>query len=79
MLVVEIKLWPFGNKGNEVVLEKLHIINDGSGTFSLGNYKIKLFDSKTNEVAEEVELKGFQRNQNSLSLLSKALKLLNYE
>lgn len=46
MLKVTVELVPFGVKGKTKKLVEAHIINDGTGTASMGNYKVKLFDKR---------------------------------
>jgi hypothetical protein len=45
MLVVKIELWPLGCESRKKTLAVGHIINDGSGSMSSGNYRIELFNA----------------------------------
>lgn len=42
MIVVTVELWPYGYESNKELLGIAHIINDGSGTLTKGNYRVIL-------------------------------------
>lgn len=44
MVVVKIELWPLGDEDFKKSLGEVHIINDGTGTRTRGNYKVNFFN-----------------------------------
>lgn len=76
MLVIKIELWPYGRESLKQTLSEGHIINDGTGNSTNGNYKVILKD-KAGKVWKTGEVKGFKRKQKiAWYLLYEALKML---
>lgn len=46
MIVVKVEIWPRGHSEFRRELASAHIINDGTGTATRGNYLIKLFNRR---------------------------------
>ena len=46
MIVVIVELWPKGHSERRREVARAHIVNDGSGTATRGNYHITLFDKR---------------------------------
>lgn len=68
MLIVEIKIWPFGNREREEVLGRLEIINDGTGNSMRGNYYTR------SETLETIKVKDWPRlSKNVWELLREVL------
>lgn len=43
MIVIRVEMWPGGDRARAYPLGSAHIINDGTGTRTRGNYIVKLF------------------------------------
>jgi len=66
-----IELWPFGDYYKTKTLSVATITNDGTGSKTEGNYKVKLSNGKNSEI------KGFNREQDDAwKLLYLALESL---
>lgn len=79
MVVINIELWPLGNKTNKRNLGTIVISNDGTGTTHSGNYNVVLSHSgiyygKKKEPWKTGKVKGFARSLSPYHLLLKALQ-----
>jgi hypothetical protein len=64
MIVVKIELWPYGNEAKKTEIGKMSIINDGTGSKSLGNYDVKVFkETNLNKIWRQIKLLNFPRKQ----------------
>lgn len=64
MIVVKIELWPFGFEDKKQLLGMATITNDGSGTPTVGNYNVKLFQKGSDKkIWKAAHVKGFKRKQ----------------
>lgn len=82
MIVVDAQLVPFGNtKLPGTYLCRVHIINDGSGTRTRGNYEVKLFSKGLNpRLLKETEIKDWPRQSKpAWRLIAKAFEILDLE
>jgi hypothetical protein len=43
MLVVKVELWPKGDEDKSVVIGRMEIANDATGTGDIGNYGVHLW------------------------------------
>lgn len=65
MLVIRVELWPGGCESAKRVLCEGTIVNDGSGTQTLGNYRVKLGRSPHIEgkIWKRGRVEGFNRKK----------------
>lgn len=61
MLKVNIELHPGGSKTNKKLLTTANIVNDGTGTVEVGNYKMDIFNWTKSGVYKRGKVKGFKR------------------
>ena len=75
MLVVKVELWPFGNREKAELLGVAHIVNDGTGTDEIGNYKVRIASGvDANSWWKQGHVKGVRRGRDRLwELVQKAL------
>lgn len=85
MLVVNIELWPFGDRTNADLERTIVIWNDGTGTHARGNYKYRIGrkhgDENPHDLAigeakpyRQGEIKGFpRRSLTEVDLLARVL------
>lgn len=77
MIKIKIDLIPFGFLKRKP-LKEIHIINDGTGTPTTGNYKYDIL-SRNGRVYRSGTIKGFKRKQKDvLYLLGMVLKNEGY-
>lgn len=70
MIKITCELWPYGEKKRREKIAEIDIINDGSGTGGIGNYKYHI-----NDLPEIGTVKNFQRlDKNVIELLYEVLK-----
>ena len=62
MIKIIIELWPFGNEKRKEKLCEGKIANDGTGTMSVGNYNVTLFN-KVNLPMKKGRVEGFARQR----------------
>lgn len=80
MISIDISLWPHGFADKAQNLGRIHIINDGSGTATRGNYRIILYKKGSNAVWRSGEVKNFPRKRlGSYDLLLRGLKAVGLE
>lgn len=72
MLRVTIEIIPFGNKKETKELGQIHIINDGTGTKTHGNYIAKFYKDDKEIIGKRV--KGFFRSFGFYALIMQVLK-----
>lgn len=60
MIKVTVELWPHGDELTKRTIATADIINDGTGTNTVGNYRYRL-RGKNGRQLKEGELKGFKR------------------
>jgi hypothetical protein len=70
MLEVKIHLVPYGKQDWKRIIGSITIVNNGTGTRELGNYKYVIEDR---DVKIEGELKKYNRNQSVFFLLKEIL------
>jgi len=70
MLVVTIEMWPHGDSARARTLERLLIVNDGTGDLVLGNYVVCF----PNEPTPLARVQHFVRRHNAWELVYAALK-----
>jgi hypothetical protein len=59
---VVIELWPLGNERRKSTLGEVFIINDGTGTHTVGNYTYRVMKGKGSpHVYKEGVVRGFPR------------------
>lgn len=74
MIVVNIELWPLGQKRARRELGRIVIANDSTGDNSVGNYDAVLTQSKTNRLWKHVRVQNFPRlRKNVYHLLREVL------
>jgi hypothetical protein len=49
MFIIDVRLWPYGIRHDERILQKVVAYNDGTGTLVKGNYKCFMFDDQKRE------------------------------
>lgn len=62
MIVVDVQLHS-AITGDQESLCRVEITNDGTGTSSRGNYKIKLYSRGTGRLIRQASITGWPRNQ----------------
>jgi hypothetical protein len=78
MIRVTIEIVPFGNEGEKRKLGEITIVNDGTGTPEIGNYKVYYWKPETGTVVAQV--KKYNRENGFLKLLQKCInKLIKYD
>lgn len=75
MIRVTVELFPMGNISRSTILSQTFIVNDGTGTLDLGNYRISESTGKVPPVA----IKKYKRDKGHRVLVAKALALLDKE
>lgn len=61
MVVVKIELWPCGDESKRQSLGVMHIINEGSGSRTEGNYDVVVFNKDGSMVLKTAKIRGFPR------------------
>lgn len=61
MLVIKIELWPLGDGCKAETLGVAKIVNDGTGTRSVGNYTLSIFRKGSSKVLKSGRISGFPR------------------
>ena len=77
MIVVKVELWPYGFEERKKLLCQATIANDGTGTKTRGNYRVKLSGQKRNakKTWRTAEVKEYARKSyNVWYLVRKALE-----
>jgi hypothetical protein len=75
MIVVSIELWPGGDHSNPKLLSAGAIINDGTGSQTLGNYDAA-FEVKGQGVKYTARIENHYRGTGVLELLKKVVNAL---
>jgi hypothetical protein len=73
LLRISIDIIPFGNEEHRETLAVMDIINDGTGTPKIGNYKIKYYDGNFTDCLE-AEIKRHKRLKGFLPLVASAFE-----
>ena len=84
MVVVKIEIWPFGEESKASEIGRMTIVNDGTGTPSLGNYRVRLRHAKAFAKTRSGSWRkgAFGRHRRTLSpyhLVERALKACGIE
>ena len=74
MLRVTVEMVPFGFENLKKTIGEIQIINDGTGTREIGNYKIK-FTTLDPFNEQTISVRGFKRKEGFWQILNKSLKL----
>lgn len=72
MIKITVELWPFGSEVNKRTLAVMDIANDGTGTATRGNYKVRRFGQLAWD--EKVVENYPRKNHNVFKLVYLALK-----
>jgi len=70
MVRITIEIMPQGSRENRKVLGHVDIINDGTGTQTIGNYSITAV-SKNGKVFRKCRVEGYRRKADSIWKLMK--------
>lgn len=74
MLKVKIELHKFGNPKDVLTLYEIDIVNDGTGTRELGNYRYTIFNCEEGKIVRKGKIKKYDRNKTALGLLRAIMK-----
>ena len=75
MIEISVNLIPYGDRTNEVSIGKITVINDGTGTSAIGNYKVIVEDCRGK--VSKFKIDDFERNKGAFNLMELILKKYN--